>query len=174
MTNWKILKKTTVAIALILGSSLVISAGEAEAHRKRSKIHGPFGSWTWGPDIPHIHPPSGGSSSSCLAVMSSPKKYSWYVKNTKSYKQTFYIDGKKYVLGSGKTRYFTSKVGRSASNSCDSGITYKKPTIEFDRYSSDGKYTAKKFVVDVTNYRGFKFWKDGSIIKFSINKSTRR
>ena len=59
--------KKALLLALLLSLSF---AGSADAHRRRSKIHGPFGSWTWGADIPHYHTPR--PSDSCLGGGSPP------------------------------------------------------------------------------------------------------
>ena len=44
-----------VPILLLIGI-LLSPVNPAFAHRIRSKIHGPGGTWAWEADIPHSHP----------------------------------------------------------------------------------------------------------------------
>jgi len=121
--------------------------------------------------IPHAHAPSigvssGGGSTSGLTVMSYAKKYNWSLKNESPWTITYRLDGKKYKLAANSTTTFTSKVGVDSSNS-NNGTRYREPSISFDRYGNDERYTKKTFTVDVTKKSRFVFWKDGNILKFS-------
>ena len=149
---------------LICCGEFVINEQKVDAHWV-CPVKTPFGSKE--ELCPHFHPRPSNGGSSCLSVMTYPKKYSWEVKNSKNYGQTFWLDEKKYELGAYKTLYFTSEVGRYSTSSCSSGTNYPEPTIEFDRFVDDGKFTSQKFVVNVTNYKAFEFWNDGNVIKFS-------
>ena len=124
------MKKIGIA-ALTIVMLLSTSMQEASAHRKRSKIHGPFGSWTWGPDIPHIHPPSESSSSSCLSVYTPPAEYK--VENRTGNRVIYYVNNRRYELSSGYHRIH--KIG-GGSNSCNTTSTTGR--IEFDGSYSDG------------------------------------
>ena len=46
-------KQLTLGLAAAL--AIVSLAPATYAHRVRSKIYGPAGTWTYGPDVPHIH-----------------------------------------------------------------------------------------------------------------------
>ncbi len=103
------------------------------------------------------------SEGSCLAVMTNDV-YKVTLVNEKSYKQTYYFDNQEYTLRPGYQRTHNKTIA-SGSNSCNVQ-RYPLPVVEFDRYSDDGQYTARRVGLQ-RNQTKYTFWKDGNIIKFS-------
>ena len=130
-------------ITLSTASAFVVAPMNTEvagAHRRRSKIYGPFGSWTWGPDIPHYHTPS--SSDSCLGGGSPPcghpdptyKKPSYNSKyrvksimvsnKSKSRTLRYRFKGQSYRLAPRKSRRHDVKISRRSGNGIKSERFY--------------------------------------------------
>ena len=155
----------------VLAAASVSALGDSKAYAQCGWLDPTCDPSKWNrPPITFPRPNPNGSES-CLAVMSYPEEYNWSLRNDKSYLQTFWLDGKEYTLGAGRSLSFTSKVGSYCTSSCSCSTTYVEPTIEFDRFVDDGKFTSHKVTVNVTKYRVYNFWKDGSIIKFSSQVS---
>ncbi len=154
-----------ILLALLTASVLLGAvAGEADAHRKRTKIRGPFGSWTWGPDIPHFHPPT--TSESCLGGGSPPcghpdptytpsrpsrpsrpsggssysnRKYGYRIRNVDSSQSvSYYLGSSKYTLRPGQSRVHRTN--------------HKIKKIEFDRVYRSGSWENKIVNLDVSRY----------------------
>ena len=134
--------------ALIALAALTILAGAVapvEAHRKRSKIRGPLGSWTYGPDIPHYHPP--------VEKKDLRTKYYYYfiVRNIDSTDTiSYYFKGTRYYLAPGTWRKHST--------------TNKNVSLRLDYTAGNNSFDSVYRYFDANTY-DIKIWRKGKHLR---------
>jgi hypothetical protein len=129
----------------------------ANAHTQ-CKLNLGFGNWTEG--CPHFHTPP--PSESTLPGGPGYSKYTVEIHSAFPGKIEFDLGRmKNQSVSRGQYRAYEYEVG-----GYNSSRLLVPPTIRFDRYANDGKYTS--YAIQLRKeVRRYEFWLDGNTIKFS-------